>query len=449
MLEARAYVYTWVTAYGEEGPPSPPTVVESWSNATWTVSLFTPLPDDMGVLRNITKTRIYRTVTSVDATTYFLVAEVDVATASYEDTISDADVVNNTLLPSTNWFAPPENLRGLVAMPNGITVGWRDNEVWFSEAYRPHAWPPANVLTTEYSVVGVGVTGQSAVICTEGHAEVAVGVNPATMTLLKPRLSEPCLSQRSIVSTDGGVYYASLNGLILVSGGGVAHNSTEQWITRERWRELTPDRNIAAIKLASGNYAFGTAVDGDTGVAQDGFTVEIAPDAQSFEVLPQPGGHRVGFGTLTAPSDQDVVTVLSDPWTAVGLFIQDGEVRYIDFGDQAPTSTAFLWRSRRIQSPARNNFSAMRVWFTVPPGTPAQSTTRDESPTQTLTAGKYLIVRVYADDVLVTTREVRRSGELLRIASGLKADFWQWELEGIVAVQNLQAATSVTELRRM
>ena len=27
VFQARAYVYTWVTAYDEEGPPSPPSVV--------------------------------------------------------------------------------------------------------------------------------------------------------------------------------------------------------------------------------------------------------------------------------------------------------------------------------------------------------------------------------------------------------------------------------------
>jgi hypothetical protein len=59
---------------------------------------------------------------------------------------------------------------------------------------------------------------------------------------------------------------------------------------------------------------------------------------------------------------------------------------------------------------------------------------------------QYGILRVYADDELYTTRELRRSGELLRIYSGEKVEAWQFEVEGRVAVSNLQVATSVKEL---
>jgi hypothetical protein len=72
---------------------------------------------------------------------------------------------------------------------------------------------------------------------------------------------------------------------------------------------------------------------------------------------------------------------------------------------------------------------------------------------QTLAADQYLILRVYArqddDMLLVTTREVRQTGELLRIVSGFKAEEWMFELEGRVLVSNMQVATSVKELARV
>src|SRR4029077_3359373 len=72
VFTARAYVYTWVTADAEEGPPSPPAVVNGWANGTWRIELFTPDPLDMGVNRNITKTRIYRSISNVSGQgTYF------------------------------------------------------------------------------------------------------------------------------------------------------------------------------------------------------------------------------------------------------------------------------------------------------------------------------------------------------------------------------------------
>ena len=56
------------------------------------------------------------------------------------------------------------------------------------------------------------------------------------------------------------------------------------------------------------------------------------------------------------------------------------------------------------------------------------------------------MVRVFADGVLYTTRELRSSGELLRIFSGEKVEEWQFEIEGRVNISNMQVATSVKEL---
>ena len=55
-------------------------------------------------------------------------------------------------------------------------------------------------------------------------------------------------------------------------------------------------------------------------------------------------------------------------------------------------------------------------------------------------------MRVYADDRLVMTREIRKSGELMRLPSGFKADYWQIEFETVVRINSVQFATSVKEL---
>ena len=47
---------------------------------------------------------------------------------------------------------------------------------------------------------------------------------------------------------------------------------------------------------------------------------------------------------------------------------------------------------------------------------------------------------------LITCREIRKSGELLRIPDGFKAESWQIEILGRVDVSNLQMATSAKEL---
>ncbi len=452
VLAARAYLYTWITEYGEEGAPSPPTLVNGWSNGTWTVDLFQPPPDDIGVNRNIKTTRIYRTVVGTGGlASYFFVADVPVTQAQYVDNIDDSLVALNITLPSATWFPPPENLEGMTSLPNGIAVGFKGNELWFSEPYQPHAWPPNYVLTTEFPIVGLGVTGQSAVACTSAYPYVASGVNPGTMSLTKIKMAAPCNSRGSVLGTDTGVYYTSPNGMIQVTESGQATNTTELWITREKWQALTPQYSTRCIMLASGYFAFGTVTGSDTSQARTGFYIELANDAESFTIWPQPGGHRVGFDQMTTPNGYDINNLLTDPWTGIGLVIQNGGIYYYDFTDAAPTIVPYLWKSKAYQSLSKKNLAAMKVFFSVPPNTPAQNAVRNEAATldpswNTLQTGQYGIVRVYADNVLVTTREIRSSGELLRILSGFKADVWQFEIEGRVLITNIQIATTVKEL---
>ena len=108
---------------------------------------------------------------------------------------------------------------------------------------------------------------------------------------------------------------------------------------------------------------------------------------------------------------------------------------------------------------SRPNMSAFRIYFQVLPGTPPQSPVRvtaanlgDDIP---FVPGMYGVVRVYADSSndglmnLVTARELRSPGELMRICTGFKNEFWQIEVEGVISVQNIQAATSVKELAKV
>ena len=465
--EARAYVYTYISAYGEESPPSPATVLTGWSNGTWEIGLFQPPPDQLGVTRNLVGIRLYRTVTGTGgATTFFQVTPVGqdlpITQGSYQDIITDAVVVTNTILASQLFSPPPEDLQGIISMPNGMAVGWRANEIWFAQPYLPHAWPPSNVLTTEYPIVGLGVSGNSVIACTSGSPYIATGNDPSQMSGLKVQVSEPCHSRGSIIGNNDGVYYCSPNGLILVTQYGAVTNTSELWITREKWQQLTPQKNVRAVFLVSQYMAFGTIRNGDASVAQQGFSIELNPaDAQSFSIWPQPGGHRLGFNLLTAPNGFNVENLRLDPWSAVCLVMQNNAVYQYDFTDPAPVRQTYKWRSKLMQQKSKKNFSAMRVWFSTPAGTPPNSAMRNEAPTDdpswnALAPGQRGILRVYAgygqDAItgdtnpplqLVTTREIRYPQELLRIVSGFKAETWQFEIEARVPISNIQIGTSV------
>jgi hypothetical protein len=270
------------------------------------------------------------------------------------------------------------------------------------------------------------------------------------MSLLKVLIPEPCTSRGSVVSSLAAVYYASPNGLIAVTGNGLGTNITESWITRDKWRALTPPHGIHAISLAGCYFAFGVVDNGDHTYAQIGFTIEMLPDAASFSIWPQPGGHRLGFNKLTSPASTDIFNVLNDPWTGIGMLLTNGGLYYYDFSDPSPTITTYKWRSKKYQQPSKKNFEAMKIFFDIPAGSPTpgarnQAATNDAS-WLTLGANQYGIIRVYADNNLVTTREFQNSGELLRVLSGFKTEVWQWEIEGRVQVSNFQVATNAREL---
>ena len=406
---ARSYVYTWVSAYGEEGPPSPATLVNGWSNGTWTIGLWTPPADDLGVVRNLAILRLYRTVTAVGGSTvYYWVADISLGStdndaiiainqqplkaamftnglqtslatgvnppaATYVDTNPDNVVALSFQMPSTNWFPPPGNLQGLVAMPNGVMVGWIGNAIWFSEPYQSHAWPAGYVLTTDFPIVGIGATTGGLVICTSARPYVVVGSSPQNMSMFKCSKPEPCNSRGSILDGEDKVAYMSPNGLIQVTPNGQVTNTTQLWITRERWEALTPRKYGRAISLASCYFCFGSTsplgvVPSDNSSVQSGFTIELDQDNASFTIWPQPGGHRLGFDTLTAPNGYNIDNVLTDPWTGIGLLIQNGQIYYYDFTDQAPTMVPYAWASKVYQQNTKKNYSAMKVFFTQPPG---------------------------------------------------------------------------------
>lgn len=487
VIEARSYVYTWVSAYGEESAPSPYTLVNGWSNGQWTIGLFTPPADDLGITRNLAILRLYRTVTaSGGSTVYYWVADVSLGStnadamaavaadvvngvpcsppsSTYVDTIPDSTVALNIQMPSTNYFPPPENLEGIMVMPNGMYASFTDNEIWFAEPYLPHAWPPGNTITTDFPIVGIGLTGTTLVACTQANSWAATGTNPSQMSLVKCSPPDPCTSRGSILSNDTGVYYISPNGMIQVTAPGVSANVTELWITREKWAALVPLKNTAAIPLASCYFCYGFNYNGDNSVAQQGFNIELDQDNTSFTIWPQPGGHRVGFNGLIAPAndvDADIQNLMIDPWTSYGMIIQDGAVYWWNFANPSPTIMPYDWQSKWYQQNAKKSYEAMRCFFTVPPGTPAPVGPRNQAPANDpswneLGDTQYAIIKVWADLAdpsnpgqltLVTAREVRRSGELLRIESGFKTETWQWEILGRVVISNLQVATSVKEL---
>lgn len=441
---SRAYVYTWVSSMGEEGPPSPPVVVNGFTNGTWNVTLTAPGTGDT-TNRDLQKVRIYRTITSsAGVATYFLITEMVIATTTYADTLTDSVVSANNQLQSTGWTAPPSDLQGMISMPNGMVAGWRSNDLWFCEPYRPHAWPVAYTLSVESKILGLGTIGQSVVICTETGVYTATGVNPGSMSMSKIAGSEPCLST-SVMTAPEGVYYVSQNGVILISAGG-SGNVTAQLITPDKWQTQFTLQKLRLTRLGEALYAWGNISQGafDSGGFYTGFVEQGDYSGARTGFFIDTKDSRVAMSLLTSTTPTQ--NAWNDPWTGEVLIMRGGVIYQVDFNNTSARAV-FKWRSKKFQLAVRRNLGAMKVYFTNPNSSfylnPVENTSQNQS---ALAADQYGLVRIYADDRLVYTRELRASGQLFRLPSGFEVEFWQVEIEARVQIKNVQWANTPKEL---
>ena len=428
---SRAYVVTYVSAYGEEGAPSDPTSGTGDSAGTWTIGLPVPTAGQTAN-RNITRKYIYRTITSsAGVATYFFVADVPIAQTTFSDNIPDTTVSGNNELQSMFWTEPPSDLKGWIPMPNGMVVAFRGEELWFCEPYRLHAWPVSYTLTTNYPIVGLGVLGQTVFVMTEVHTYAATGVNPAAMTMSTISRTEPITSRGSIVNTQAGVLYSSTNGLILATPAGTT-NVTDTTIGKDNWNTLFQVERIRAAKLGTYYYCFGRyggAIFQSDAFQNDAFQVTDYKGSQS--------GAMIGFtdprlGYLGLSSEEPTGNVFNDMWTDEVLVLREGKVFQIDISETQPYGT-YRWRSKIFQTPKVDNFEAVKIFYRNP----------NNDPTATS------VLYTYADGRLVSTRTLPKSGEMMRLPSGFKADFWQFEVEGKAIIYNIQIATSARELLRV
>lgn len=420
----RSYLFTYVTAYGEEGPPSPPITRTGNQIGTWALA-FPPIPAAVKSGRQIAKRRIYRTVTGSSGTAdFFLVGEYDVSIGTVADTFDDVAIAGATALASHAWTPPPA-LQGLIALPNGVLAGWIGREVWFSEPFRPHAWPGKYAVSIASEIVGLGVSGAGLYVLTTSHPVLISGAHPSSARADTLQTLEPCLSRHSIVSTADGVFYAAPSGLMSVSGG-LVFPSTFQLAQRRDWLREVNAYAFRSVRIGTTYFAVTSS--------GKGVMIDLTAGRAMFSLISTKAGWQ---------------SIQRDPWSGDGLLIKGGKVFSMDAkGDGAVLP--YRWRSKLIQISKRDNMGAAKVFFRTRPDLPYPAA-EVESPTE-LSSTMWGIVRLFTSldngqtVKLVASRELRKSGALLRLPSGFKSEFWQIEVEARVEITGIQFASTAREL---
>lgn len=239
--ETRFYVATHVSDWDEESAPSPVSeMIEPTQYDAVDLSLTAPPAGRFAVPPRM---RIYRSNSGSAGAAFQFLVELAPGVLTYKDELKAAQLGEG--LATATWLEPPAKLVGLVGMPNGIMAGFFDNTVAFCDPYHPYAWPVEYQITTEHPIVGLAAFGQTLFVGTTGSPYFISGSDSASMSALKMDSNQSCSSRRSIVAVQGGVLFASPDGLCMADGRGVSA-VTQGLFTREDWQLLRPETMVAA-----------------------------------------------------------------------------------------------------------------------------------------------------------------------------------------------------------
>ena len=432
-----SYVYTFVSAYGEEGPPSAAsTVFDKVDGQTVTISnMSTSAGSGAGRSNtNITHKRLYRSNTGSNTTAFQFVKEITLATASTTDALNNSAL--GEVIPSTYWIGPPNEvsgdypdgpMKGLTAMPNGIFAGFTGKRLCFSEPYLPHAWPVAYRTTIEETIVGIEMAGQGLIVATEGTPYLIAGTDPQSMSVVRIEASQACLSKTSMVDMGPYVLYAGADGLVAVAGTDV-DVVTEGILSPEQWRADYYPGSLRGF-LWEGRYV-GLYTSGSN---YGGFIFD--PRGQQENTLT----------TLTQTGTTDVTGGFTDPDdNELYVIVETGSGPRVQKFQGATSNKTLTWKSREYVPPRPCGMSFVKVDAEAYPVT----------------------VKCYGDGSVIYNATISTSGSaysatgssptsfdatsipepVLRLAGGTYKTF-AVEVQGATVVNEVCIAESVDELR--
>jgi hypothetical protein len=151
-------------------------------------------------------------------------------------------------------------LSGLLALPNGVVVAYREKEVYISEPYIHYGFPDDYVAQTNDDVKSIGHYGTTIVVGTEGRPYTIDGYDPQALSVIRLPDNQSCLFTRGMVSGNGFVLYPSPDGLYMIGGDG-NDLVTKTIFTKAQWKTLLTtstayDKTIIAFLYDGKYYAF-------------------------------------------------------------------------------------------------------------------------------------------------------------------------------------------------
>lgn len=324
-----------------------------------------------------------------------------------------------SILRSTEYEAPPENMQGITALHNQILAGFVGNDLYFSEPGQYHAWPSQYRISLEYDIVALESIGGVLLVLTKGYPYLVEGNDPAIMVPQRLAVMYPCVSAASVVATSFGIVWATHDGLAVYGNG--AQLLTKVVHSSDTWNaDVNPEEIVGAV--FKDNYI------GSTNTA-----------ALTLESLEGEQGTALSFVDLdfqfTASWYDNETNSL---YTAVGT---SGDIYQWD--NPNPQNMTMRWKSKVFVTDAPMNLGAARIVADY--GTLTESPewedveTNWEAYDQLWDAGLPITFNLYINKQLIFTTTRNDSG-IFRLPAGYKSDTFEVEIYSPVRVRAIHIA---------
>lgn len=429
-----AYVYTFVSDFGEESAPSAASNIDSGptpsSSAIWTVAM-SPAAQPTGKVQYAYQ-NIYRTFYLSDGSTeYRFVAQVAYGTTSYPDSVEDGSLLET--LPSLLWSTPPadDKITAFTYMGNGVFAILSGQTLRMSEPYQPHSWPDAYARAIGVDGVGLEAIGNSLIVLTQGDPVVFTGTDPSFLSDAKLDINQPCVSRFSVVNVGPAVAYMSPVGYVYAGLGG-SQVLTRPLFDKSEWTAINPNSASFATRYDDGLMFF---------TSSDQFL--ITPSEQ--------------LSILSSLNITEVTALYTDPDTGEVYYVRNAGLYKWEGGT---TQLSYLWRSKVFVTPKQINMGVCKIESDAGAGSPGNAVVVhgglginesgiNGAPLPYETTDPILTFRLYSGDGTLRHTEVITSNAPFRLPSGYKGDTFYFELEGTATVHAVYIAEVPRELKAM
>jgi hypothetical protein len=383
-----AFIYTFVSTYGEESKPSAPTSVFTSYDATQLQFNAPTVPVDYAGL--VTKYRVYM----LSGGYYLFLVEQDISSSA---TVTlDTDLLGESVT-TVEYDMPPPALKGLINVSSGYLCGYFENTLCFSESYLPYAWPTKYYIPFEYNITGIVSTSNGILVGTTGKPYLVSGTSPFGMSPIEIDSVLPCVGQATMVDMGEFALYASLEGIVAMESG-AAKIISDKTFSVEQWKELSP-QTMRAFRFRDTYLVFTTV----------GKTFFFSPGSKTVTYITLPYGFRAA-----TTNDKN------------GMLVLGTDNNLYRLASHATSTESFVWMSKAYPVPPNTVFSVARV----------------------RSKGTFTFrVHFYADDyTLLSTYEVTNVGQDPFRIPAVRCAFVSMEVEGVGTVRTMAIGESLEEI---